>query len=186
MCWSAKGSLVTYLLSVILAAMSKGKLRPEIWYFMTLFSHMQLIEYFLWTYLKVPSLNAFWSAIGLLVILAEPLASLNLIPNKKWMLGYALGAAVYLLTQKTNFMTDVGANGHLRWNWVIPSWSIWMYGWMAAFLLPLLISKEYAFLAWALGTLLFSYHFNVKYGTTGSYWCWISVFTWLIVLLRPM
>lgn len=186
MCWSANGSLATYAISMILAAMSKGALKPPLWYFMTLFSHMQLIEYFLWTYLKVPSLNRFWSIIGLLVILAEPIASLNLLPSKRWALLYTLGAGFYLLTQKTNYMTDVGGNGHLRWNWIMPSGSIWMYAWIAALLVPLLITKEYTFFVWGFATLLFSYKFNSKYGTTGSYWCWISVFTWLLVLLKLM
>ncbi|NBS68501.1 hypothetical protein EBT31_06255 [bacterium] len=169
---------------MLMAALSKNSLRPALWWFLTLFSHMQLVEYFLWTYLKVPSLNRFWSIIGLLVILAEPIASLNILPDKRIALVYTLGTLVWLFASKINFSTEVGANGHLKWNWVMDSWSIWMYLWLAALLAPLFISKNYVLFGWGLLSLAISFYFNNKFGTVGSYWCWLSIFGWLLVVLK--
>lgn len=182
MCWSAQGSLATYSLGMALAALTKyqGTLDPKMWFFMVLFTHMQLVEYFLWKNLSVPKLNAMWSAIGLGLILAEPAAALNLLNDKRLLALYTVGAIAYVLTQKINFTTVIGGNGHLKWNWLAQTWTYSLL-WFIAFLLPFLLTKRYDALAFGLGTLMISLYFNNKYGTFSSYWCWLAIGYWLFI-----
>ena len=175
MCWSAQGSLGAYSLGMALAALSKyqGTLDPKMWFFMVLFTHMQLVEYFLWKNLSVPTLNVMWSAVGLGLILAEPAAALNMLSDKRLLALYTVGALTYVLTQPINFTTVVGGNGHLKWNWLAQTWT-WGIPWIIALLVPFLLTKEYVALAFGLVTLFISLYFNNKYRTFASYWCWLG------------
>ncbi|NBX49425.1 hypothetical protein EBT25_05645 [bacterium] len=185
MCWSAEGSLGTYTAGMLLAALAKNRLDPRVWIFMTLFTHIQLVEYFLWKNLHVPRLNSMWSAVGLALILAEPAASLNLLGDVRLVVAYTLGCIVYILTQKIDFTTVVGGNGHLKWNWaVMEPRNIGVYIWLCIFLLPLYVTKNYLLFIAGLVTLAISAFFNTKYGTISSYWCWINIFSWVIPFLK--
>jgi hypothetical protein len=185
MCWSANGSLATWAAAMVLAGATYGY-EPKIWLFAFVFTQMQLIEYFLWKNLKVPRLNTLWSKAGLLVILLEPVAAIYMIEdvalrNKMWT-GYATYVAALLLTQRLDFTTVVGGNGHLKWNW-LPS-TLLMIPWFAFFLAPLWIAKAYITFGMAVMTLLMSTYFYSQYGTISSMWCWIAVSVWLFMLLK--
>ena len=186
MCWSANGSLGAYSLAMGLAALTKyqGKLDPKLWLFLVIFSHVQLVEYFLWKNLKIPRLNAMWSAIGLAVILAEPAASLNMLSDKRLLALYVIGAMTYIMTNRINFSTVVGANGHLKWNWITPALNPYGIAWVLALLLPLYLTKEYAGLAFGIVVFGISMYYNYAYGTIASYWCWLALGAWVLVLLR--
>lgn len=162
----------------------KGVIKPSMWFFMLIFTQMQLVEYFLWKNLTIPKVNAFWSAVGLALVLAEAGGSVNLLTDKKPLMIYALACLAYILTQPIDLRTTIGGNGHLRWNWLMPSWSLWMLGWLVAMFLPLYVTKEYVGLVYGLVVFLISMIFNYKYGTTGSYWCVLALGTWIIMLMR--
>jgi hypothetical protein len=169
-----------------LAALSKyqGIIDPKLWVFMVVFTQMQLVEYFLWKNLSVPSLNAMWSAIGLALILAEPAASLNMLRDKRFLALYTAGAIAYLLMGRFDFRTTIGANGHLKWNWLFSSWSFEIILWTTALLAPLYLTGHQGAALFGLVTFMISMYFNSKYGTAGSYWCWLALGAWLIVLIR--
>lgn len=185
MCWSANGSLATYSIAMVLAIITKykGMVDPKMWIFMIIFTHMQLIEYFMWKNLTVPKINALWSAVGLAFILAEAAASLNLLSDKRPLAIYTAVAVAYVLMSRIDFRTTVGGNGHLRWNWLMPSGSPWMIGWLFALFVPLYLTKEYVGLAYGLGVFFISMYFNFTMGTTGSYWCVLALGTWALALL---
>jgi hypothetical protein len=165
-----------------LAVASGRQYDPALWTFMVLFTQMQLIEYFLWRDLKVPRLNALWSKVGLFVIALEPVAAIYLIKDtelrRKMLMAYGAYIAMLLLTQKFDFRTVVGGNGHLEWKWGIPDW-LPALPWFIFFLAPILISKRYDVFAYALGILLVSMYFYMRYNTISSMWCWFAVFGWL-------
>lgn len=185
MCWSANGSLGAYALAMGLAGISKYQavVDPKMWIFMVILTHMQLVEYFLWKNLSVPKLNALWSAVGLALILAESAGSLNLLSDKRPLALYSVFALLYILVTRIDFTTVVGKNGHLKWNWLMSFKSPWMLGWLIALFVPLYLTKRYIGLAYGLFILLISMYFNNMYGTTGSYWCWLSLGAWIVILL---
>ena len=185
MCWSADGSLKTYMFGVILAAVykSQGVLDPHMWLLMTVFTHMQLVEYFLWKNLNVPAANAFWSGAGAALLFAQPIISAMLLKkglrNKLWLV-YLLGAATYFATRKVDLSTEVGDNGHLKWNWITSFTSPWALAWLAMLVGPMLLTGHNSAAAFIVATYVASAYFNDKYGTAGSYWCWFAIATWLL------
>jgi hypothetical protein len=182
MCWSANGSLATWAAAMVLAGATYGY-NPKIWLFAFVFTQMQLVEYFLWKNLEVPRLNALWSQVGLLLILLEPVAAIYMIEDialrNKMFVAYAIYVAALLKTQKFDFTTTVGENGHLKWDW-LPSLPV-MIPWFVFFLAPLLISGNYGTLSFGVATLLTSAYFYKKYDAMTSMWCWIAVSSWIFI-----
>ena len=189
MCWSADGSLKTYLFGMTLAAIHKyqGDLDPSIWALMVVFTHMQLVEYFLWKNLNVPEANRLWSGVGVALLFAQPLISATLLKadtrNKVW-IAYVTAAAVYFSTRKVDISTEVGRNGHLKWNWITSFKSPWALAWLAMLVGPMLVSGHEPAAIFIVATYLVSAYFNDKYGTAGSYWCWIAIATWLTAFIK--
>ena len=187
MCWSAEGSLTTYALAMCLAAIHKyrGILNPTLLLFMVVFAQMQLVEYFLWKNLTVPSANQLWSSVGLSLIVIQPLVTAMLLPadmrNTSWLITLT-GTALYFLTSKVDLTTTVGGNGHLKWNWLPPLTSPWIIGWLVMLLTPLWFTGYRASALFGLITYFISTYFNNKYGTAGSYWCWVAVSMFFISL----
>ena len=189
MCWSADGSLKTYAFAMTIAAIHKyrGILDPALLLFMMVFLQMQLVEYFLWKNLAVAASNQMWSGVGLALILLQPLASAMLLPiemrNKAWLITLT-GTALYLLTTKVNLTTEIGKNGHLKWNWIPPFTSLWTIAWLFMLVAPLWFTGHRLASMFAIITFITSAYFNSKYGTAGSYWCWIAVAGFLLAFLN--
>ena len=186
MCWSANGSLATWIAGMSIALASNRQYDPALWNFMVLFTQIQLIEYFLWKDLRVPKLNAIWSKVGLTVILLEPLAAILLIKNanlrQKAILAYGVWIAAVLLTQKFDFTTVVGGNGHLKWNWLIPSFW-WAVPWFIFLFGAIWVSGNPRVFWFAVATWLISSYFYLRYKTIASMWCWIAISMWLIYFI---
>jgi hypothetical protein len=186
MCWSANGSLGTWAAAMALAAASQQTHDPKLWIFMVLFTQMQLVEYYLWKNLNVPRLNALGSKAAMLIILLEPIAAIYLMDNTplrtKLFIGYATWVVWFLTSQTFDFRTIVGGNGHLKWNWLPLNAS--MIPWFVFFFVPLWLSGYRGAFAAGLFTLLMSFYFYEKYGTTSSMWCWVAVFTWILFYLN--
>jgi hypothetical protein len=191
MCWSADGSLKTYALAMALGVIHhyKETMDPVILLLLVVFAHMQLVEYFLWKNLTVPSVNQLWSAVGLTLLILQPLVSAMLLPddmrNKAWLITLT-GTALYLLTTKVDLTTEVGANGHLKWNWIPRLSSPWAFAWLFMLLAPMWITGHRVAFFFTLFTYFISAYFNDKYGTAGSYWCWIAVSVFLLAFLKPV
>jgi hypothetical protein len=184
MCWSANGSLATWAAGMTLAGATYGY-EPKLWLFMVLFTQMQLVEYFLWKNLKVPRLNVLGSRAAALVIFLEPVAAIYMIKDdalrNKMLAGYAVYVAALFMTQRFDFHTTVGGNGHLKWKW-LPH-HILLIPWFIFFTSPFLISGYYKTFVIMTATLLMSIYFFSKYGTASSMWCWVAVMTWIILLI---
>lgn len=189
MCWSADGSLKTYTLAMSLAAVHyyKGTRNPIILLLLFVFAQMQLIEYFLWKNLTVPAANQLWSAVGTSLLIIQPLISAMLLPedlrNKAWMITLT-GTALYFLTTKVDLTTEVGENGHLKWNWIPSLLSPWAIGWLVMLIAPMWFTGHRIAFLFTMFTYIISTYFNDKYGTAGSYWCWLAVSAFLLAFLK--
>lgn len=189
MCWSADGSLKTYLFGMVLAAIhkQKGDLDPSLWLLMVVFTHMQLVEYFLWKNLPTPAANRFWSGAGVALLFAQPLISAMLLKtstrNKLW-IAYIISALYYFATRKVDLSTDIGGNGHLKWNWIPSFTSPWTIGWLVMLVGPMIMTGHNMSAVFGIVTYMASLYFNDKYGTAGSYWCWFAISTWLLAFIK--
>ena len=187
MCWSANGSLATWAVAMTLAGATYGY-EPKVWLFMFVFSQMQLVEYFLWKNLNVPSQNALWSKIALAVVILEAAAAIYMIENvplrNKIFVGYALYISLLLSTYPFDWRTTIGGNGHLSWQWA-PSLTV-LVPFYLCFFGSMWISGHYATLTGGIITAALSIYYYGKYGSASSMWCWISILAFIILFFKSI
>ena len=154
----------------------------------TLFVQIQLVEYFLWTHLADPALNEYWSRVGFAVLMSMPFATIYLLKAEVRPRLWALYAA-YLLAYvtigpgaDTDFSTEVGANHHLKWNWLCRH--PWGWGWLSGFMLPFLFIGETWICVCGYSAMVMAFYYGDRYQTWGSQWCWVSVLGLLIPASR--
>jgi len=144
---------------------------------------MQFVEYNLWNNLSDKADNEFWSKVGYVLILLEPLFAINIVTNLSLRAALAALYIVFLgvTNHKRDFNTTVGSNGHLAWNWLQFPVTFWVV-WISFLGLPFLIEKLYVW--WLLGSLTFvgSYYYYAKDKTFGIMWCWIVTAGWFLVM----
>ncbi len=197
MCWNAEVSIQTFLFATICCILGYNYGFPvkKLIFFMV-FSSMQLIEYFLWKNLKDKKKNEFYSKLGFLVILLEPLSSLNLIENNYklrnlLMILYLLITIIFLYFNyhKIDFQTNIGKKGFLNWKWLnafnISSF-IYFIIWNIFFFSGVILSKDILIIFFAIFTNVYSWYNYKVHDTFGTYWCsivnvlWIYVIFWII------
>lgn len=188
MCWSAEGSLATGSLGMVMAALAwyYKTVDPVTWTFSVVFTSMQFVEYFLWTNLNNPAGNEFWSKVGALNVIIQPVILAFLI-KKPELRNKIIGA--YLLAMLAGnyfnpleFKTTIGGNGHLEWGWVFDHTTIWGPLWVAAFFAPMILAKRWGLFGFAFIIAAVSFYFNAKFKTASSYWCWLAVGLWFAAL----
>lgn len=180
MCWNATVSMNTFLFSMFavgLASLNGVVAGPYLAYY-TVFSSMQLIEYFLWSQ---PANNAFWSKVGLAIVLLQPFVGLTRISDPKirnaaWAALVLTIGVVFTVVKPLgtiDFSSVRAPNGHLAWNWLkFPAYVFAIY--VAFHLLPGLSNGEYVSGAIE-ATIIFGIYLTYREsGTWGSMWCWIS------------
>ena len=178
MCWSAKVSLQTFLFSTVpLVLCYYYKLIP-LSHFITFqtFVSMQLLEYFLWTYLNTPW-NSFLSKIGLFLIILLPFNTivLSTIPYKWHVLGvYLLFVGMVLSFCRISFHTSIAKNNHLSWDWLkLPIPTVLLWG--LFYLIPNLNRLDMIAL-FSFSTFWITIYTYYNTNTYGSMWCWIANF----------
>jgi hypothetical protein len=190
MCWSARVSLNTYLVAAfgtVFALMNGMPWNIVAW--LHLFSLMQLVEYFLWTNLSHPFWNPFYSSLGLLILVLEPIASMFLMQPGTTRNAF-LGAYILFLLlilavyYPWRIYTSVAKNGHLHWFWQSPRMPlVFNIVWIGFFLIPLILSKYYWLAAFGFITVIVSILTYYKYGTWGTVWCWFANSIWLVIIV---
>ena len=188
MCWNPEVSLNTFIFSTFGAFFALiNNYDWKIVLFVYLFSSMQFVEYMLWNNLKNIKLNELWSKVAFALIVLQPYSAINLI-NKISLRNLFFGIYTLILTiflpsliKETNFITSVGENKHLSWEW-LPSNIIYHIVWLLFFCVPLYISKYYISLIFTLVTYLISYYLYNKTNTMGSMWCWIVTSSWIYII----
>ena len=187
MCWSAEVSLNTFLFSTLpLVLCLLFKLVP--WQFLLVFQtfySMQLVEYFLWKFLKHKKWNQFFSIIGFVLIALLPLFSIYSSDHKYKLyvlFSYIIFVLFTVLTTRIKFHTSVAKNKHLSWEWLklpLPFIFLWVLFFCYHFIVSLWrgsfdILHINIFTA---GVFIFSFFSYYKSNTYGSMWCWIANFS---------
>lgn len=197
MCWSAEVSLNTFLVSAFAVVLAYSNGYPwQVLLFILAFSSMQLVEFAVWRWgLQDPTsrANTLASAAGALLLLAQPIATINLLADSAvrrafwalYALFLAVNAAAHFAGRQSAgsiFRTTVAENGHLRWHYVSTlSLAITLY--MVLILVPVFLASKPAFavLAAALVASAWTY---ARHGTWGSMWCWWANAISLLLLAK--
>jgi hypothetical protein len=180
MCWNATVSMNTFLFSMFAVGLAKlnGVVTTPGASFYSLFASMQLIEYFLWSQ---PANNAFWSKVGLAIVLLQPFVSLTRISDPMHRNAALAAAALTLCVVLTvvkplgtiDFSSVRAPNGHLAWNWLkFPAYVFAIY--VAFQLFSKVYNGEYVFAALEAAIIFGIYLTYRESGTWGSMWCWIA------------
>ena len=211
MCWNKDISLNTFIFSTIGLVFiyytnnyTKYKIKwfNNIYMYLFYFSFisMQLVEYFLWGNINNKEANAFYSKMGLFLIIIQPflyLMSITDIIHRNQIVLYYLIVVLIFFIYKYLFdpiilKTTVADNGHLQWNW-LPGKGfdvIFMFAWMFFFVYKLYYIRDYFFLVSLLFIIFMIYLYYLKSNTWGSMWCWAAntVMIYLIIeilLIQP-
>lgn len=197
MCWNEQVSLNTFLFScfgIFLAAGNGYNIYVLI--LLASFVLMQLNEYFLWKYLATKSFaNILFTKLTCVLIMLQPIASILLLHDQKqlmwrFLIAYAIlgSVTIVVLSQKpaSHFISHVGKNGHLVWNWIAKKnvhwYAIAIY--FIFLIIPMVLTKEYFILALVLVTLFLSLYYFVKYDTWGSMWCWMANIIMIVIVIK--
>lgn len=185
MCWNPEVSISTFGISsiCILFAYYNNILQFPAYVVFQLFVSMQLVEYFLWTYLHNSNLNYLFSIIGFTIVIMLPFFNILSIEFFKYkykiIFCYLLFVFYVLVTEKIEYKTTVAENKHLRWEWLDLPFSlaiIWLffftfkniyYFYKGAF-------NEIYKILFCISTFLLSYYSFYKYKTWGSMWCYFA------------
>ena len=180
----------TFLFSMFAVSLAKlnGVVSTPDAAFHSLFASMQLIEYFLWSQ---PANNAFWSKVGLAIVVLQPFVSLTRITDPKvrsaaWV-AWALTLGVILTVVKPlgtiDFSSVRAPNGHLAWNWL--KFPAYVFAIFVAFqLFSKVYNGEYMLAALEAAVILGICMTYRESGTWGSMWCWIANMYGLWLLYR--
>ncbi len=193
MCWNAEVSLKTWIFGfiVFIIGLLYGFPLNKLLFFLV-FTSMQLLEYYKWTYLKDKKKNEFFSRIGHILIMIEPIFSFFLIQpiykNIQFILLslYLLfiGIYNYFNYHKLDFKTVIGKSGHLHWNYMDYDRDFFYKVWTLFFFSGIFLSGDIFIILISLFTFLYSY-FSVSIGNEfDSFWCYIVNIAWIYVLLH--
>jgi hypothetical protein len=182
MCWNAEVSFKSFGLGIIgiIIAFVTGS-SPSMLLFFASIVFMQFIEGIVWTYGSNPDINFYssLSASGLLFL--QPIASILAIAPGQYKVPMLFSYVVLgWISEVIDHRSDprslreqyrIEEGKHLIWKWLdpIPWRSLAIY---FTFLIgPLILSKQYDFVALVLLTVVFSiYSFGKGWG---SMWCWV-------------
>lgn len=199
MCWSAPVSFSSWLLVLFAAALGyvNGAVTGFFALFLATYGCIQLVEGLAWSYLGDPRRNSLISALGLAVILLEPVASsLTLLdsPSARGYLPlfltiYALVALAMLaaaaVRPQWRLAMSVAPNGHLRWHWLDLPPAL-LAAWSVCLIAPLFAGGMYITGAFAVATLAASIVGYARDGTWSSMWCWFGAVASLAVIAKVL
>lgn len=189
MCWNERVSLNTYIVAAfgtVFALMNGMPFNIVAW--LHIFSLMQLVEYFIWKNINNPDWNQFFSSLGLLILVIEPIASMFLMKQGTLRNGIMLAYMLFLLLVLYLYYpwkpyTKIGVNGHLQWFWQNMDMPLlFNLIWVSFFLVPIFLAKYYILGTLGVVTVIITIITYNKAGTWGSMWCWIANAIWLFVI----
>ena len=191
MCYNSSISLQTYLFSIIafFIGYSQGFSLP-ILLFGIVFSHMQLVEYFLWKNLDNQKKNTLYSKWGAFILFLEPIFSLHMIPDTSLQfilipLYIFFMSFAYLFNPKIDFSTKKGKGGHLIWNFLQSPSSPISIIWNLFFFGGILLTQNWKIILFAFITIIYA-KYTTQTNESGSFWChfvnifWIYIIFWSI------
>jgi hypothetical protein len=188
MCWNAEVSLNTFIFGFISAIIVYlfGYKKFRIILICLLFTSIQLLEYFIWTYIDNEKINELLSKIGLFLIFLQIfLVCLFYYDKKKrkyLLIIYFIILILFIIIElkNINFRSIKGENGHLRWLWLEPP-IIWILIFLSFYLIG--SSGKLINFVFVLLTLIISFYYYYKYKTWGTMWCYFSNIIWIYFII---
>lgn len=209
MCWNEDVSIKTFFITLIVLIIiminnnfsykKTTRFKEYIGYFLLTIILMQLIEFFLWRNINNRLYNNIFSTLGVLLLVCQPIMSLNLIEDPKkriyLMKIYSIPAIIYLIynINTHNINTTISKKKHLKWNWqntnIIFSTLTVLY-YLFFLTIPFYINKNYITLLFGCVTFLTSLYLYKKDGSFGSIWCYFAnaltfFYAFLILIYLP-
>lgn len=192
MCWNQNVSLNTFMFSFFVLLLifynntfTQYKLSEfdsiYVYLFFLSFMSMQLIEFFIWKNINDKALNKFYSILGLLLVLSQPVISLMMLKDDnfkyKAITTYIALSSLFVYYKLTKFETisSISKNGHLKWDWLhfTKYEFIIIYGlWLLSLIYSPIVNKHYKILFYVLVLFVISMYSFYKDGSEGSLWCW--------------
>lgn len=181
MCWSWQVSLATFSVCSLSVYQwfQNGFISGKDALFWMSFISMQFVETLLWWSINwhIPWLNTLGSGLGAAIILSQPLASINRIPQpENWTRFYLLAILVFIVLggfKDLELRSRVSKRGHLLWLWLTQN-PIAIATWVFFLLAPLLVNKYAISFTAGFATFVISLYFYARDGTWASIWCWLA------------
>ena len=209
MCWNKTISITTFFITLIFVVIiiqhnnystsRKTRLQQYISYFLLSIMLMQLIEYFIWININNKLYNNVFSIIGVLLLLSQPIISLNLIEDpiqrNSLIKIYSIPAIIHVIynINTYNIHTTISKKNHLKWDWqntnILYSHLTLLY-YLFFLTIPFYLNKNYITLVFGSISFLISLYLYKKDGSFGSIWCYFAnlltfYYAFLILIYLP-
>ena len=203
MCWNPDISLNTFVFGLFTLlflfftnTFSQYKIHafsnPFLYLFILEVISVQLVEFFLWRNLDNKRLNKTLTFIIFLLVGSQPPTLMMLIQEpitrNTLLLIYGLFALTYFSFQQQvhpfSLHTIVAKNGHLNWEWnkLNGLENIWLFVFLAFYLVSAFFIGNNCLSFLIVVSTAISLYFYFTAGTFGSMWCWLSNFSFLLLL----
>ena len=140
------------------------------------FTSIQLLEYFIWTYIDNEKINELLSKIGLFLIFLQIFLIYLCNYDKK----YILILFIIFELKNIKFKSIKGENGHLRWLWLEFN-IIWILIFLSFYIIGSI--NNLINFVYVLITLIISFYYYYKYKTWGTMWCYFSNIIWIYFII---
>ena len=184
MCWNASVSLKTFLFSTIplVLCLYYGLIDLKMYLIYQTFFSMQLLEYFLWTFLKDKTWNHIFSILGFILIFLLSFFSIYASQSKykNVVLGLYILFVIYVLYSiPIRFHTSVASNKHLLWEWLdlpLPIVILWTLFFTYSSIVSIYSGdyKNWMIMLFTGFIYLFTFYSYYSSKTFGTMWCWIA------------
>ena len=183
MCWSARVSLETFITSFIqLIFLYLLDYDIKSIAIVLSFIFIQLLEYYIWTYIKNKKISRFYSFLTFILIFFQPIIILYLTEYSYLIKYYIILQSLILIISilffnlKFNFVPTVAPSKHLAWNWTDNTiyFVLFCTVYLLFFLGAIYLTKNYTMFLFSILTYLYSMYNYRNDGTLSSMWCWIA------------
>jgi hypothetical protein len=185
MCWNAPVSLTSFLIGISIISIL-FYLDYDIKYIIIAISFifMQLVEFFIWIYIKNKRISYYLSLLTFIIIFLQPILILYFINDYKYLIIYYVIIQLFIflfslffLNLTFNFKPIVASNNHLYWNWTSNSFYFLSFGliYLLFFLGAIYLTGHKIIFLIAIITYIYSVYNYTKYKTVSSMWCWFAI-----------
>lgn len=194
MCWNPEVSIITFIFGFIsciyLYINDYDKISIA---FILSFIFIQLLEFFMWIYLN-KKINKIFSILSLIIIFLQPIIVIYM-TKYKYIIPYYIFLIILIFiicflffNLKFIFKPIISKNKHLSWNWTDNK--IFLYSFAIIYLIfyggIFLITKRYMIFLFGVITFLYSFYNIYNFFAASSFWCHISNFIIIIMIIDMM
>ena len=183
MCWSAQVSLETFITSFIqLIFLYLLDYDIKAIAIVLSFIFIQLLEYFIWTYIKNKKISRFYCSLTFILIFSQPIIILYFTEYSYFIKYYIILQSFILIISilffnvKFNFVPTISASKNLVWNWTDNTIYFFLFCtvYLLFFLGAIYLTKNYIMFLFGIITYLYSMYNYWNDGALSSMWCWIA------------